>query len=334
MSKCYAPVRFIVIVFLLLSSGFGRAGERECIAHGPYLGLNRPGPTPVIFAPGVASTQHHDDWIPVFSPDGHEVILRIVGKMGGENRGVFFFSRMDESGCWTIPESLPFSGTSMDGAVAMTADGDRLFFTSKRPSNENLDPNENSRVWVSERTEVGWSEPKLLQSPINAFNINGGLSVAADGSLFVATSAPGGLGGMDIYVVPSLDDRYPGFQPLTGEINTASSEVGPFVDPQLRFILYTLFEDGELSVVLSLPDGKGGWSAGLPVASLEEDQPKFAGISPDGDAVFFVSHQQHTGSNPAASWLQGFFEGPAMTNNADIYWVSAEGVFAAVHGCH
>jgi hypothetical protein len=220
----------------------------------------------------------------------------------------------------------------MDGGAAFSQDGNRLFFGSKRPSDEDLGSNGDSRLWVSERKGKGWGEPELLDSPINSFNVNGGLSVAADGSLYVAMSVPGGVGGMDIYVVPSVNGRYPGFQPLKGDINTASTEVGPFADPGLRFILYTLFMDGEPSVVLSLPDGAGGWGAGLPIPVLDERQPKFVGISPDGDVVFFVSHQQRDGSNPAASWLHGFFEGPAMADNADVYWVRADEVLSAAPG--
>jgi hypothetical protein len=333
MRKELVAIRWIVLVLLCPCWGYGQAAEPECIAHGPYFGLGGPGLTPVIFAPGVVSTEHHDDWIPVFSPDGREVILRIVGKMDGVNRGVLFTSRMDGSGCWSVPEALPFSGTSMDGGAAFSADGNRLFFGSKRPSSEDLGSNGNSRLWVSERKGKGWSEPELLDSPINSFNVNGGLSVAADGSLYVAMSIPGGVGGMDIYVVPSVDGRYPQFQPLKGDINTASTEVGPFADPGLRFILYTLFTDGEPSVVLSLPDGAGGWSAGLPIPVLDERQPKFVGISPDGEVVFFVSQQQRDGSNPAASWLHGFFEGPAMADNADVYWVKADEVLSAAPGC-
>ena len=138
MRKELVAIRWIVLVLLCHCWGYGQAAEPECIAHGPYFGLGGPGLTPVIFAPGVVSTEHHDDWIPVFSPDGREVILRIVGKMDGENRGVLFTSRMDGSGCWSVPEALPFSGTSMDGGAAFSADGNRLFFGSKRTSNEYL----------------------------------------------------------------------------------------------------------------------------------------------------------------------------------------------------
>ena len=50
--------------------------DESCVARGPYLGATTTEGVSV-FAPGVASTQYHDDWPPVFSNNGREVILRL-----------------------------------------------------------------------------------------------------------------------------------------------------------------------------------------------------------------------------------------------------------------
>ena len=40
---------------------------------GDYFGRPHPGATPELFAPGVVSTDLHDDGAPEFTPDGNEV---------------------------------------------------------------------------------------------------------------------------------------------------------------------------------------------------------------------------------------------------------------------
>lgn len=45
---------------------------------GPYLGQKPPGLTPEVFAPGIITTNLHDDGSPIFSPDGREVHFRII----------------------------------------------------------------------------------------------------------------------------------------------------------------------------------------------------------------------------------------------------------------
>ncbi len=75
---------FLVVV-MMVATGAATA-EQECVARGPYLGAT-PTDGVSVFAPGVASTQYHDDWPPVFSEDGREVVLRIPGFVGDERRG-------------------------------------------------------------------------------------------------------------------------------------------------------------------------------------------------------------------------------------------------------
>lgn len=180
-----APTAWCTVVALMLVSAGISTGEQPCLAHGPFFGA-APTEGVSLFAPGMASTQWHDDWPPVFSPDGREVVLRILGFVEDERRGILFESRMDETGCWNRPEPLPFSGGGMDGAVAFSPDGGSLFFSSKRQAPGDPDGTARSRIWVADRQGDGWADPRVLDSPVSAFNANGGFSVDREGNIFVS----------------------------------------------------------------------------------------------------------------------------------------------------
>ena len=322
-------------VLMLLVTGLfslvSAADATECIARGEYFG-QVVSETPSIFAPGIASTEHHDDFAPAFSPDGRQVILRILGKVGDQTVGVFFASRMGDDGCWSAPEPLPFSGETMDGAMSFSPDGSRLFFTSRRPVDGDEAGETRSRVWYSDRDGDSWSDPEPLDSPINQFNINGGASIAWDGTLFVAAELPGGMGRHDIYVLQPIDGRYPGFMPIRGQVNTQDHEVAPYVDPEQRYLLYTIRGPEAATVVISTRENDGSWSMGKAIPALSGYEAKFGAISPDESVMFFVTHQQRGGSNPTALWPLDLFDGPALDSNADIYWLSADQILAVVHG--
>lgn len=317
----------LVLILFVLGAPLVTATEPSegCLARGKYLGETIPGTAPQIFAPGLASTQHHDDWIPVFSPDGREVILRINGKIGDEIVGVLFWSGMDDSDCWSEPEPLPFSGRIMDGAVVFASDGSRIYFTSKRPEAGVTDWSPRSRIWIVEKSGDGWGSPSLLDSPVNEFHVNGGITMASDGTVFVAMETPMGKGMLDIYELPLKQDRYSQVTPVRGSVNTEGQEVGPYIDPQKRFLIFTLYSPDEgLTALISEPLVDGQWGEPRPLVVLNEFESKFAGLSPAGDVLFFVSHRQVEESNPLARWNLEIFDDLALEENADLYWVGSD----------
>lgn len=312
---------FLVIV-AMMSSGFVVAAD-PCVARGPYLGAALTEEV-ALFAPGIASTQFHDDWPPVFSADGREVVLRILGFVGEDRRGTFFTSLMDESGCWSTPEPLPFSGHTMDGAVVFSPDDRSLLFSSKRSAPGDPEGLSRSRIWRAERRGDGWAEPVILDSPLSAFNANGGFSLDDEGNLVVALKIEGGRGAHDLYLVRHVDGAYPVFEALPGSINNEATQIAPFIDPQRRYLVYTTEGDQGLELRIALPDGAGGWAEGLPIPDLEEEMPKFARLSPDGERLFFVSERSGPGANPEARWRIDLYGEPVYDDNADIFWMPTD----------
>jgi glyoxylase-like metal-dependent hydrolase (beta-lactamase superfamily II) len=176
---------------------------------------------------------------------------------------------------------------------------------------------------VAEHRGEGWAEPRVLDSPVSAFNANGGFSIDGEGNLLVSIERDGGLGAHDLYLVRRVGGDFPIIQPLPGAVNTAGSEIAPFIDPERRFLLFTSFFDGALELRVSLPDGNGGWGEGSPVPGLDGQSPKFAGLSPDGSRLFFVSERPDADANPQAEWSFDRFSEPVYEDNADIFWMSS-----------
>ncbi len=307
----------VALVCLILNPAYGQENR-----SGSYFGEIPPTTGAKLFSPGFASTQHHDDMFPVFSPDGREVILRINGKAGGEMIAVLYITRMKESGGWSTPEPLPFLTRHMNGGASFTPDGSRIYFTTKRPPPGEDPADVHSRLWFSERTEKGWEDAHPVDTPINQFNLNGGCFLSADGTMYASFVAPGEEN-HDIYELNPVDGAYPEYHPLPGDVNSPGRELVPFVNKDEGYLLFTSFGDDGLKIKMSVLDKNGRWSAPEVVDELTEPEAKFVRASRDGKYLFFVSHKQTEHSNPQSVWTIDDFDEPAMENNADIYWMDA-----------
>jgi hypothetical protein len=291
-------------------------------AAGTWFGETPPGSTAVIFSPGFASTHHHDDMFPVFSPDGREAILRIVGKAGGKMIAVLYITRTDESGAWGVPEPLPFLTRHMNGGASFTPDGKRIYFSTRRPLPGEDPADARSRLWYADRTDDGWSEATLVDTPVNRYDLNGGCFLADDGSLYASFVAPD-KEKHDIYELKPVGNGYPEYHPVPGNVNSPDMEVVPFVNAREGYMLFTAVTGDGMRIKLSVLGNDGSWSTPEVVDELTGPEAKFVRVSADGNYLFFVSHKKTDQSNPQAIWSIDAFDEPAMEQNADVYWMDA-----------
>jgi hypothetical protein len=118
-------------------------------------------------------------------------------------------------------------------------------------------------------------------------------SVDDDGTLYVGSDRPGGLGGWDIYRARSLYGVFLPLENLGPPVNTALWEFNPDISPDGRRLVFT---------ALSRPDGfglgdlyvsrfhKGAWTPGANLGApvnteFDEYHPSF---SANGKYLFFV----------------------------------------------
>lgn len=281
---------------MVCSPAFGEA------VKGPYLGQTPPGLTPELFAPGVVSTPVNEVGS-VFTPDGRE----------------FYFSRFDPAKGYTImvmregtsgwsePAAAPFSGEFSEVDASISPDGLALFFVSKRPLLPNGQRAEGYQIWMLERKQGGWQDPRRLGPVINFGKRHLYPTVTNDGTLYF-NAGERGFGKGDFFRSNLLNGAYSAPENLGPSINTAYDETDAFIAPDESFLIFTSVERpdglGGGDLYISFRKSDGSWTlaqnmgAGLNTASSEFCPT----LSADGKYLFFTSRRR---------------------GNDDIYWVSS-----------
>jgi ankyrin repeat protein len=278
------------LVTLLLVKGAKNTARRFVVLKGDYFGMKRPGETPELFAPGIIKTIHR--WIrtPTFSRDGKEVYWSAGAPHGIDER--IWFMRQ-EDGRWQPPRIAPFSSKNQDANPHLSADGQKLFFCSNRPSEKNSESARDRDIWMVERKGSRWSEPENLGSPVNTEKPEPYVTVSQNGMLyFHANNYEGGRGAADIYRSRFVNDRYMKPENLGDSINSKYPDSCPCIAPDESYIVFQSVRPENVSpgfnLYVSFWNEDGTWTKaknmGKEINMQEAGIPK---ISPDGKYLFF-----------------------------------------------
>ena len=269
-----------------------------CLAAVPSIGHARE-PAAELFAEGTFSTPD-DEAAFALSPDGQLAVveLRTPATLGGLSSSVLGVSRR-QKGSWTRPQIAPFSGQWRDRAPSFAPDG-RLLFASDRPA-EGKSGTDFDLWWVTP-SSGGWSEPRRLPAPVNGPAQELGASVARSGTLYFASSRPGGKGEFDLYRARPAGDGWAEPENLGDAVNSVGSEVSPAISPDERTLVFVgLGRDDEQVGIhreyahgdLYLSHWDGAWSparnAGPAVNSGAAESSPF--FTADGVWLYFVSER-------------------------------------------
>lgn len=304
------------------------------VLSGPYFGQKPPGMRAELFAPGIVSSEHHDDGPPAFSPDGRECYWRVMGQRDSARTipGLMFWSR-EENGRWTEPRIAPFSNPYGAGIPILQPDGHRLYFsyrTSGQPRPGDRHENEWRPTFV-DRTPSGWSEPRPLSPPIGSRRLTF-FSVGADGSLLcVLEDSSKASAGTAVYRIRRAGDGFATPEPM-GVVPTGAEQIVamPTFSPDGRSFVFTARSEKGLNLKVSFRQQDGTWTAPEPLGDdiNAPPQTKFAGFSPDGRYLFVVSDRPASNANPPKLWKSDAFNGPQREPLCDVYWVDAKAVEA------
>jgi hypothetical protein len=305
--------------------------EEFPVLTGRYLGQKPPGVEAELFAPNIISTGLHDDGGPAFSPDGSEVYWRVYGKP----HSIIAWMKQ-ENGKWSRPQIAPFSGKYKDGTVAFSTDGRKLFFTSRRPMDQEGKPKD-SDIWYIEKSETGWGTPEKLGATVNS-PVDEMLAAVAQNETvyFNRIMKPGGdPEDYRIFRARLKDGKY---------TELATLDI-PAENPENLQILVATPHD-ETYVILSIrgrEDSYGGhdlyvsfrldddsWSEprnlGEAVNSPSDDW--LSSLSPDGKYLFFTSFRYERQEYSRTRWTfdawMRFNNGPRNGRGGDVYWASTE----------
>ena len=256
------------------------------VLRGFYLGQKPPGMTPEIFAPGIVSTEKHQEFSGTFTPDGKEYyFFRFADDAG------MMVTKLSEEG-WTAPKPARFNTKYIDNEPNITPDGKYMFFNSNRPFPGFNGERIPTQIWLMERLDDGWGEPKHLCE-----------------GMFVTSSKNGNIY-LNDGITKLVNGKFAPFQKVVGALNTppAGWRQGGHssIAPDESFLIYDTQRSGSewnadenLFVCFRLRDGT--WSEAFDLGGkLNLPGGKMlATISPDSRYLFFC-------------------------NRGDIYWVDAK----------
>jgi Tol biopolymer transport system component len=299
---------------------------------------------PMLFAEGLISSDA-DEGGGSFSPDGADFYFTVYAPYTTAPRfGMICVSHF-RNGRWQRPESLPFSGKTLDFSPRVSADGNKLFFTSARPTPESKTPR--YRIWLAEKSSTGWAEPKPLPEPINqetSYSLDP--SVSADGTLYFTSDRGSETHHLHIFRSRLTDGKYQPPENLGPEINSNFTESSPAISPDGSVLVFASSSSPEDEALRRpqdlIADGKpyprqdlyisvnrnGHWT---PARHLEHGINSFAeethpSFSPDGKYLFWGS-ERSSANIPSApltrTQVERLWRTP-LNGRGNIYFISID----------
>jgi ribosomal protein L24E len=238
--------------------------------RGAYLGQKPPGDRAELFAPGIISTcmQHSSAY---FSPDGKEVYF---SRMLPQPSAIMFMK--EENGVWTKPR------VAIQGLTPfLSPDGKKLFFSRKWA------------LWVAEKVEEDWAEPKNLGNVVNFQKRQDGPSITNDGTLYFC-SMFGDLDG--IYRAELSNGLYFKREKLGFGINGGDVDGFPYIAPDESYLIFTSFRQGSIGMsdlFISFRSSDGTWTKPKNMGRKVNSDAKegYPYVTVDGKYFFFYSNK-------------------------------------------
>jgi len=290
----------------------------------PFPALSQAPDVPSLYLRDVVSTQY-DERDMAISPDGMEMFYTLQGNKFSFSVILRCTKRPD--GTWTKPEVAPFSGKYQDLEPVFTADGKKLFFSSKRPIT-GTDPKD-ADIWMVEKVNGKWSEPVNLGGPVNTEADEYYPSVASNGNLYLTAEYKNGVGKEDIFVCRWENGKYLAAVPLDTAVNSKFWEFNAYVSPDEQYILFTSYgrkDTGGGDLYISTKNKNGKWEPAKNIALINTAALDYCPfLSFDKKVLYYTSGAHQTPK---------YFEMPLtydrvvkmlndpMNGRENVYWVS------------
>jgi len=336
MNKLLFGILFFIISYFTIgyAQEEGENSKQFPVLKGKYAGQKPPGMKAEIFAPGIVTSNLHDDGSPVFTPDGKEIYWRVWGLP----RSIIVFIK-EENGIWSRPKVVPFSGKYMEGRICISPDGKRLYFSSNRPLQGSGEPKKDFDFWYVEREGEGWSEPINLGVPVNSEYDEVDMSISQNGTIyFHRERSPENE--FDILYSRFENGIYTEPENLGKPVNTENIEAAPYIAPDESFLIYgsdglpDLMGQGDLYVSYRKKDASWTEPKNLGESVNSKYDEKFTSMTPDGKYLFFVSTRprqlEASYSRTPVSYeevksITEFYLSPKLKPFfCDIYWIDSK----------
>jgi hypothetical protein len=293
-----------------------------------------PPSVPELLSPGSISTNLSERDF-ALSPDGTEIFYTM--QMPLFSFQTILYSKKQPDGSWSKPIIAPFAGQFSDLEPVFTSDGSKLYFASNRPLAG--DRIKDFDIWVVERMQSGWGQPKNLGVPINTTADEFYPSITKSGSLYFTASYQATVSREDIYVARMEAGKFTTPMPLDTTVNSKKDEFNAFVAPDESYIIFTSYgrkdDTGRGDLYMSVKDSTGKWLPAKNLSFINSNRIDYCPfVSADGKTFFFTSErhrlvQSYPAKAVTADELMSVANAP-QNGSGDIYWMSFKKVMEFV----
>ncbi|HEX2076438.1 MAG TPA: hypothetical protein VHG08_01980, partial [Longimicrobium sp.] len=263
---------------------------------------------PELFGAGLFSTGAWDFFV-AWAPDGRSALFC----RADDEFSTFqiFETRRERGGRWSAPRVPAFAREWSNADPHITRDGRTVYFISNRPlpGDTATTPRPSYDIWYAERGPGGeWGEARHLDAPANTPATEWSPSLSAGGNLYFGAARRGGKGQNDLWVSRLVDGVYQPPENLGDSINTAGSEIEPWIAPDESYLIFSgaARADSVGGYDLYVSERRNGvWQRarllprGVNTPALEFNQS----VSPDGRWLYFSSTRRDPGPlGPRFDW--------------------------------
>ena len=235
-----------------------------------------------------------------FSPDGNEFYFTVTKSRWTDFR--IWYSKF-ESNRWSEPQNISLLDTVSTFGPMFSPTRNMLLFSSPNwyttPTN----------IWFCLRTQEGWSNPKMLEAPINSEYNEWQFSIAKDETILFTSNRPGGKGDYDLYISELENKEYKKVVNLEN-LNSDEDEYSAFIAPDKSYIIYSSQRKGGYGwddLYISFKTEENTWSNPINLGPIiNTEHAEYAPhISPDGKYLIYSKWDVNS------KW-------------SDIYWVQSD----------
>lgn len=277
-----------------------------------------------LFAPDFISTGLYERDMAI-SPDGNELIYTI-GNYDQSLRSLVILKKEGEQ--WSDKQLLSISGRYNDIEPFYSVDGNQLYFASDRPmDNDTIRTDYN--IWVSNRIENSWSEPKPLDTIINTKGDEFYPSLSKYGNLFFTATRNDGIGREDIFMSKVTNGSFEKPVVLDSMINTSVFEFNAYINPDEDLLIFSSYgrEDGlgGGDLYYSQKDENGNWTASKNLGSnINSDKLDFCPFIDYANGNFYFSSTTSKANTSQLETVEAFkaFANKPLNGMGNIYRIS------------
>jgi Tol biopolymer transport system component len=295
-------ISFVICLFFLTTSAIFSQQEEFPKLTGAYLGQTLPGIKPELFAMGVITT----DFSEGCSGWGNDMEYFIFQRWFDGKSKLYIMNQINN--VWSRPKLLPFVDKYQVGDFTIAPDGKTMVFASKIWIDEIGLEGEGANIWIVEKTETGWTEPKHIGTPVNTQYHDSYPCLDKNGNLYFFSRKPGGFGQSDIYMSKFVEGKFQIPVNLGSNLNTEYHEWDTYIAPDESYMIYCSTMpggQGEDDLYVTFKTKDGSWSKlihlGREINTEKSENRPY--VSPDGKYFFYTS---------------------TIRGNRDIYWVDAQ----------